>query len=88
MTYSTARKLYPCSTTGCAALLVIPGRCRTCALQIDALDRIAAARAQPSPKRSAGGYFRGVMTFVALGVLVYVLFDFLVLLADWIAGGK
>jgi hypothetical protein len=75
-------------------MLVEPGRCHTCSEQVKALDRIAAERARPSPKlvaikHTVGGFVRGVMTFAALALLVYVLFNFVSMFADWWAlGGR
>lgn len=93
MNTAIARQLFPCSTTGCEAMLRSPGKCYTCSEQIKALDKIAAERARPSPQRAVrntvGGFFRGVMTFASLALLVYVLFNFVSLFADWWAlGGR
>lgn len=84
MTTSSLRQLYSCSTVGCRALLVAPGRCFNCGGEIEAIDRDFENHCSPA-LRSEALYLAGAILAVAL--MGYVFYQFAVMFADWILGG-
>lgn len=79
------REAFKCAA-GCGRLLYAEGICAKCSKDIEALDKLYDFDQYKRPKRR-DGLFHYVMTGVAVAVLMFILYNFAAMFADWIADG-